>query len=74
MIIIIITIYGPVWDAELGQWRRRHNRELREMTNMPLTTSIIMAQRLRWAAHVARTGEDQLISLGRILVRHFEGS
>ena len=69
---ILRRICGPVWDIELGQWRRRHNRELREMTSMPLIISIIMAQRLRWAGHVARAEEDRLISL--VTTRQPEGS
>ena len=68
---ILRRICRPVWDAELGQWRRRHNRELREMTYMPLITSSIMAQRLRWAGHVARAEEDRLISL--VTTRQPEG-
>ena len=68
---ILRRICGPAWDAELGQWRRRHNVELREMTNIPLITSIIMAQRLRWARHVARADEDWLISL--VTTRQPEG-
>ena len=59
---ILRKICGPVFDAGIGQWRRRHNYELREMTEVPLITSIIMAQRLRWAGHVARADEDRLIS------------
>ena len=35
---------------------------MREMTEVPLITSTIMAQRLRWAGHVARADEDRLIS------------
>ena len=68
---ILRRICRPVWDAELGQWRKRHNRELREMTSMPLITSIIMVQRLRWAGHVARAEEDRLISL--VTTRQPEG-
>ena len=68
---ILRRICGPVWDAELGQWRRRHNNELREMTRVPLITSFIMAQRLRWAGHVARAGEGRLISL--VTTRQPEG-
>ena len=59
---ILRRICGSVYDAELGRWRRRHNNELREMTEVPLITSTIMAQRLRWAGHVARAEENRLIS------------
>ena len=57
-----MRICGPVFDVESGQWRRRHNFELREMTKVPLITSTIMGQRLRWAGHVARADENRLIS------------
>ena len=45
---------GPVRDEVTGEWRIRHNRELRELTLLPPVTSHVRAQRLRWAGHVAR--------------------
>ena len=38
---------------------------------MPLITSIIIVQQLRWAGHVARAEEDRLISL--VTTRQPEG-
>ena len=56
---ILRQICGPVFDPEMGTWRRRHNVELRNLTGLPPITSIIRSQRLRWAGHLARMPEDR---------------
>ena len=35
--------------------------ELRELSELPPIASLIRAQRLRWAGHVARMGDDSLV-------------
>ena len=57
---ILRRIYGRVRDVETGEWRRRHNRELRELSRLPPITSFVKSQRLRWAGHVARMADDAL--------------
>ena len=52
---VLRRILGPVNDVH--GWIIRHNFELYQMP--PLTQYIIL-QRLRWAGHVARTGEDRI--------------
>ena len=58
---ILRRIYGAVRDEVTGDWRRRHNAELRELSHLPLITSYIRAQRLRWAGHVARMDPNTLV-------------
>ena len=58
---ILRRIYGPVRDNDTGEWRRRHNIELRELSQLPPITSYIRAQRLRWAGHVARMRDGSLV-------------
>ena len=58
---ILRRILGPVQDEVTGQWRRRHNRELRDLTQLPPITSYVRSQRLRWAGHVARMPADSLL-------------
>ena len=58
---ILRRIYGPVRDDQTGEWRRRHNVEIRELSGLPPITSYIRAQRLRWAGHIARMEEDNLL-------------
>ena len=54
-------ICGPIYDGELGLWRRRYAREVRAQTNQPLITHTIRAARLRWAGHVARADDNRFI-------------
>ena len=58
---ILRRILGRVRDEETGEWRMRHNAELRELTRLPPITSHIRAQRLRWAGHVARLPDGSLV-------------
>lgn len=51
---VLRTICGPVYDDVANCWRRRKNRELREMTKIPVITSYIKGQRLKWFGHVKR--------------------
>ena len=65
---VLRRIWGPVYDNDEGIWRRRHNQELRQLSELPLITSIIRTQRLRWAGHVVRMGEHRIargVMLGR---------
>ena len=57
---VIRRIWGPVYDNNEGTWCRRHNHELRQLSKLPLITSVIKSQRLRWAGHVARMEEDRI--------------
>ena len=57
---ILRRIYGPMRDHETGEWRTRHNEELRGLSRLPLITAFVRAQRLRWAGHVARMDADAL--------------
>ena len=54
---VLRRIWGPVIDAETGEWRRLHNHELMELARIPAVTNIICSHRLRWAGHVARMDE-----------------
>ena len=58
---ILRMILGPVRDAVTGEWRIRHNVELRELTRLPPITCYIRAQRLRWAGHVARLSDGSMV-------------
>ena len=57
---ILRRIWGPVWDEEDGEWRRRHNHELMTLSGVPQITNIIRSHRLRWAGHVSRMEDGRL--------------
>jgi hypothetical protein len=40
-----------------GGWRKLHNEELHGLYSSPSIVRVIKARRMRWADHVARTGE-----------------
>jgi hypothetical protein len=50
---VLERIFGPKTDEVMGEWRKLHNEELRDLYSSP---SIM---RMRWAGHVARMGEKR---------------
>ena len=65
---ILRRIWGPVWDDETMEWRRRHNEELMQVSQLPSISNVVRSHRLRWAGHVARMEEGSLakdLMLGR---------
>jgi len=46
---VLRTIYcGPFFDTEINRWRRRRNKEIREIIKVPLITSYIKGQIIQW--------------------------
>jgi len=54
---VLRTICGPVFDTEINRWRRRKNKEIREITKVPLITSYVKGQRIQWFGHIMRREE-----------------
>jgi hypothetical protein len=61
----------PKRDEVTGEWRRLHNKELYALYFSPNINRVIKSRRLRWAGHVARTGESRWAY--RVLVEIPEG-
>ncbi|VVC32210.1 Hypothetical protein CINCED_3A014313 [Cinara cedri] len=51
---ILWKIYGPCFDTNIGEWRKRHNKELDELFERPNIANEIKKRRLTWAAHAWR--------------------
>uniref|UniRef100_A0A1B6EST2 Uncharacterized protein n=1 Tax=Cuerna arida TaxID=1464854 RepID=A0A1B6EST2_9HEMI len=63
---ILRIIYGPT--QENGEWRKRHNRQIRDLYKDYDVLAHIKARRIRWARHVLRRERGSLlkeISLGK---------
>lgn len=56
---ILRKIFGPICEG--GEWRRRKNRELRELYNEPDVVAEAKTRRLRWAGHVYRREQGSLL-------------
>jgi hypothetical protein len=54
-----------------GEWRKLHNKELRDLYSSPSIIRIIKSRRMSWAGHVARMGEKR--NAYRLLVGKPEG-
>jgi len=51
-----------LFDTEINRWRRRKNKEIREITKVPPITSYIKGQRIQWFGHAMRREETQMKS------------
>jgi hypothetical protein len=56
---VLRRIFGPKRDEVMGEWRKFHNEELRDLYSSPSIIRIIKSRRMRWAGHVARMGEKR---------------
>lgn len=66
---VLRKIYGPVFEE--GEWRRRHNRELRELYKEPDLVCEFKCRRVRWAGHILRREDDN--HLKQVATRNPEG-
>jgi len=68
---VLRIIFGPRRDEVPGDWRRLHNEELNDLYSSPNIVWVIKPRRMRWTGHVARMGEERVVS--RVLVEKPEG-
>jgi hypothetical protein len=46
---VLRRIYGPKKDEVTGEWRKLHNKELRDLYSSPSIIRMVKARRMRWA-------------------------
>jgi hypothetical protein len=51
---VLRRIFVPKRDEVTGEWRKLHNKELRDLYSSPSKIRIIKSRRMRWTGHVAR--------------------
>ena len=68
---VLRRISGPRRDEVTGEWRKLHNEELNDLYCSPNIVRVIKSRRMRWAGHVACTGERRVVY--RVLVGKPEG-
>jgi hypothetical protein len=58
---VLRRIFGPKRDEVMGEWRKLHNEELRDLNSLPSIIRIIKSRRMRWEGHVARMGRRGML-------------
>jgi hypothetical protein len=53
---VLRRIFGLKRDEVTEEWRKLHNKELRDLYSSPSIIRIIRSRRMRWAGHVAWMG------------------
>ena len=56
---VLRRVFGPKRDKLIGEWRKLRNEELNDVYSLPNIVRVVKSRRMRWAGHVARTGEDK---------------
>jgi hypothetical protein len=69
--LLLRRIFGPKRDEVTRKWRKLHNEKLNDFYTSPNIVRMIKSRRMRWAGHIARTGERR--GVYRILVGKPEG-
>ena len=68
---VLRRVFGPKRDEVTGEWRKLHNEELSDLYSLPNIVRVVKPRRMRWAGHVARTGQGR--GVHRVLVGKPEG-
>jgi hypothetical protein len=68
---VLRRLFRPKRDEVTGERRELHSEELHILYSSPNTIRLLKSRRIRWAGHVARTGEER--KLYRVLVGKPEG-
>jgi hypothetical protein len=67
---VLGKIFGPKREED-GSWRKLHNDEIHSLYSSLNIVRVIKSRRVKWAEHVARTGEGRVVY--RVLVGRLEG-
>jgi hypothetical protein len=68
---VLTRIVESKRDEITGEWRKRHNEELRDLYSPPNIVRVVKSRRMIWAGHVARRVEGR--GVHRVLVGRPEG-
>jgi hypothetical protein len=58
---VLRRIFGTKRDEVTGEWRKLHNEELHNLNSSPDIIRQVKSRRMRWAAKVARIGEERIL-------------
>jgi len=58
--MVLRRIFRPRRDEVTGERRRFHKEELNDLYSSPNIVRVIKSERMRWAEHVARMGEERV--------------
>jgi hypothetical protein len=58
---VLRGIFGSKRDKVTGEWRKRHNEELRDLYSSPNIVRVIKSRRMIWAGHVAWMGREETV-------------
>jgi hypothetical protein len=56
---VLRKIFGQKRNKVTGEWRKLHNKELRDLYSSPSIIRTIKSRRMKWAGHVARIGGEE---------------
>ena len=67
---VLRRVFESKRDKVIGEWRKLHNEELRDLYSLPNIVRVVNSRRMRWAGHVALMGEGR--GVHRVLVGKLE--
>src|SRR5215469_8868359 len=68
---VLRRVLGPKRDEVIGEWRKLHNEEPRDLYYLPDIVCVVKSRRTRWVGHVVHMGEGR--GMHRVQVGKPEG-
>ena len=47
--MVLRTVFGPKRDEVIGEWRKLHNEELKDLYFLPNIVRVVKSRRMKWA-------------------------
>jgi hypothetical protein len=54
---VLRRIFGPTKDEVMGEWRKLHTEEMRDLHSLSSIITMIKSRTMGWERHVSRIGE-----------------
>jgi hypothetical protein len=60
---VLRGLFGPKRDDVMGEWRKLHNEELRDLYTLPSIIRTVKSMSMRWAVSVALMGAEEHVQV-----------
>jgi len=59
--MVLGRVFGPKRDEVIGEWRKLHNKKLRDLYSLPNIVRVVKLRRMGWAGQVSCMGAVRVV-------------